>query len=63
MSKVFLKPNEGIKVRDPHTGNYLPEDGAEVELNTYWQRRLNDGDIVEVKPEKKTKSKDNDNKN
>jgi hypothetical protein len=64
MAKVFIKPKEGIKVRDPHTKQYLPEEGAFVELSSYWKRRLKDGDVIEEKLPKKSKvvKKDNDNK-
>ena len=55
-NRIFLKPKEGIKVRDPHTGNYLPEEGKEVELSSYWKRRMKDGDAVETKKPKKEKS-------
>lgn len=44
-----LKPAvPGLVVRMPVTGYALPEEGAEVEMNTYWHRRLRDGDVVEV---------------
>lgn len=47
--RVHLKPAEGLKVRQPD-GQVLPEEGKEVELTTYWRRRLRDGDVVEIKP-------------
>lgn len=44
-----LKPaNDAIKVRDPVTGEHLPAAGANVELTSYWRRRMRDGDVVEV---------------
>jgi hypothetical protein len=46
---VFVKPKEGLLVRDPKTKTPVPIDGMLVELNgtngTYWRRRINDGDL------------------
>ncbi len=53
---MFLKPGltaEGKPLRVPYphdVGRYLPSEGAFVEFNFYWQRRLNDGDVVEATP-------------
>jgi hypothetical protein len=44
--KHWIKPREGDVIRDPETGRALPAEGAEVIWNSWWQRRLNDGDIV-----------------
>jgi hypothetical protein len=46
---MFLKPAKGVLVRDPKTKRHLPTTGAEVQLSSYWVRRLADGDVVEVK--------------
>lgn len=43
---MFFKPVEGRSVPDPKRGDLLPADGREVEFSSYWQRRLNDGDVV-----------------
>lgn len=40
-----IKPKQGLKVRDPATGEVLPEAGKTVTWNSYWQRRLQDGSI------------------
>lgn len=45
---LIIKPAKGVKVRDPKTGEHLPEAGAEVIKNRYWLRRLGDGDVVET---------------
>jgi|Deesub1362A_J573_1020465.scaffolds.fasta_scaffold00715_11 hypothetical protein len=47
----FLKPAPGRLVRDPITGQPLPEAGALVNLRdprrrSFFQRRLQDGDVV-----------------
>lgn len=52
MIKVFLKPASGRVVPYPERGRNLREDGEEVAINTYWQRRLNDGDVIKTKPVK-----------
>lgn len=50
MKSTFVKPSEGLKVRDPLTKKALPVAGASVILSTYWRRRLKDGSVVLVKP-------------
>jgi hypothetical protein len=51
--KVY-KPAPGRLVRDPVTGQPLPEQGAPVKLNShvrriFYARRVKDGDVTEVK--------------
>lgn len=46
---MFVKPNDGLSVRDPVKGIPLPKEGAEVPDNTFWQRRLRDNDVVLAK--------------
>ena len=51
--KVY-KPAPGRLVRDPDTGQPLPEGGAPVKLNShrrraFYARRKKDGDVIEVK--------------
>ncbi len=48
INRVILKPARAYVVRTPE-GDLLPDDGLEVVLNTYWRRRLDAGDVVEVK--------------
>lgn len=50
---LFLKPNpdrqvEGtpLRVFDPERKGWLPAEGAAVPNNTYWTRRIIDGDCV-----------------
>lgn len=42
-----LRPAAGKKVRRPD-GKHLAESGEAVELNSYWRRRLDAGDVIEV---------------
>lgn len=44
----LLMPAEGRLVRDPETKARLPEEGKWVTLNTFWRRRLADGDVIAV---------------
>lgn len=42
-----VKPaREGLVIRDPHTKRPLPAEGARVPDNSFWNRRLADGDVV-----------------
>ncbi len=43
----FIKPAAGLKVRDPK-GGHLPAEGTEVTLDSYWIRRIQDGDVVKA---------------
>lgn len=45
---MFVKPKPGLRVRRPEPPYpHIPEDGAEVsDTDTYWNRRLADGDVV-----------------
>lgn len=69
-SKIFVKPNPDkakadakrrpgksvTVVRDPRNGKPLPQDGAWVDNNSYWLRRLRDQDVVKTDPPKKAKA-------
>jgi len=44
-----LTPVKGLVVIDPATSRALPPEGARVQGHAeYWQRRINDGDVVAV---------------
>lgn len=50
MSTIFVKPaTPGLRVRTP-SGAVLPDEGDYVERESYWLRRINDGDVVEAAP-------------
>ncbi|WP_411197245.1 DUF2635 domain-containing protein [Klebsiella variicola] len=57
---MFVKPKDGLSVRCPVRGEALPKEGAEVPDNTFWRRRLKDGDVSLVleKSEKNTAKKE-----
>lgn len=42
-----LKPAEGRRVRKPD-GRLLADRGEDIAIDAFWQRRLEDGDVVEV---------------
>ncbi|MEM7607330.1 MAG: DUF2635 domain-containing protein [Myxococcota bacterium] len=49
--KKFLRPTTGHQITHP-TGAVLPKEGAEVRMDSFWHRRLRDGDVeVEEAPE------------
>jgi hypothetical protein len=44
-----VKPtNPNAVIRDPHTRLPLPAAGGDVPENSFWIRRLRDGDVVRV---------------
>jgi hypothetical protein len=47
---MFVKPAEGIRVRDPVSRFHIPATGVEVPENQFWTRRLLDGDVVRADP-------------
>jgi hypothetical protein len=47
---MFVKPADGLKVRDEASGQHLPAEGKEVPETTYWLRRLRSGDVVKAEP-------------
>lgn len=54
MQTMTLKPAADVVVRK-QDGTPLAAAGEPVELSSYWQRRLNDGDVVAIaatKPKK-----------
>ena len=58
---IFVKPKSGLTVRKPD-GSKLAADGETVTRSSFWVRRLQDGDVVEVtqaaKAAKKSQSKE-----
>lgn len=53
---MFVKPAPGLKVPDPDTFVPLPAEGRDVPDNTYWRRRLRDGDVIAVEEDASTAS-------
>lgn len=54
-NQFFIKPKPGAKVRDPHTGIHLNDEGEIKPRTSFWMRRVNDGDVLEAEtPKAKT---------
>lgn len=53
---LFIRPAEGRKVRDPITAEPLPDEGDHKPADSYWLRRLADGDVL-LAAEKKSGAK------
>lgn len=50
MDTMYLKPAAGCLLRDPQTGEPVPQEGGFVPLGLnrfYWLRRIKDGDAVQ----------------
>lgn len=46
LNRVFVKPaTPETRLRMP-VGGYLPPEGREVTLDSFWMRRIADGDVV-----------------
>ncbi|RLA58276.1 MAG: hypothetical protein DRQ78_12300 [Epsilonproteobacteria bacterium] len=55
---IKIIPKDGLKVINPETLRRVSKDGVVVrKLNTFWKRRLEDGDITVEDLSKKSKSK------
>lgn len=55
---IVVKPAPGRLVRDPQTLQKLAEAGERKPRDSYWLRRLRDGDVLEMsvaKPARKDK--------
>lgn len=50
MATKFLKPAPGMQIPDLALGDFLPEEGRLVEMNSYWTHRIRDKDVIEVEP-------------
>lgn len=48
MTTFYVRPVGDYLITDPTTGEPLPKDGAQVEKNNYWLRRLNAGEVEAV---------------
>lgn len=59
MKRVFIKPRDGVRVRDPQSNEYISQDGQALFCSAYWKRREADGDvqISNSKPLSKSKAK------
>ena len=52
---IKVKPKQGVMVRDPETREPLKAEGEMKPRDTYWLRRIKDGDVIEVKTQRNQK--------
>lgn len=58
MDTVFVKPSEGGRVRQPERASrVMPDSGALVPRNNFYERLLLTGDVVETDPPKVEEAK------
>lgn len=58
MKVIEVKPKDGLKIRNPRDGRPLPTDRTtRVEVNQYWVRRIQCGDVYECSDEDKQEPK------
>lgn len=56
-----IKPKAGIIVRHPHNRRILKAEGEVVSENiNYWNRRINDGDVIKIVEENNNKNPNKD---
>lgn len=52
--RIFVVPKEGLKVMHPEKiGSFMPKEGAWVQNNYIWQRRISEGDVSVPSPQPK----------
>ncbi|MGY1490722.1 DUF2635 domain-containing protein [Methylobacillus pratensis] len=54
---MHVIPVSGRQVPDPVKGDYLPKEGRQVQKDTYWLRRVADGDVTVKAEGEETTSK------
>lgn len=58
MNQLYIIPAQpDIIVRDPRTMQPVPLKGQAVQDDSYWRRRIRDGDLKEGKPPRTTQNK------
>jgi hypothetical protein len=59
---VFVKPKNGAEVRDPATFAVVPPEGRNIEVSSYWLRKIMQGYLVviEDQPAKIEETNDGD---
>ncbi len=48
MQMIFVVPKEGMKLRNPATGKLLKSEGEKVLKNSFWLRRIAEGDVESI---------------
>lgn len=60
MRTMYVKPEKGRRIRDPRTGQPIPEKGLNVPVDKFWMRRLADYDVSEVEGKRRDSKKQPD---
>jgi len=53
---IHIKPAKTAVPVRKQNGEYLADTGEKVERSSYWIRRLNEGDVIEIKAQSATKA-------
>lgn len=48
--RIYVKPREGLLIRDEYTGEHFPSEGREVKYTTLVRKHLQVGDLIECAP-------------
>ena len=46
MREGIIKPKEGLRVINPENMKPIPPIGIRTMVTSYWQRRINEGDVI-----------------
>jgi hypothetical protein len=46
--KLKVKPREGVNVRRVESGKHIDAKGEDVPNNSYYRRRIKDGDLIDI---------------
>lgn len=55
-TSFFIRPSSGLRIADPKTGEYLPDEGMLMPRSGFWLRRLKEGDVIESTPAARRKT-------
>jgi Protein of unknown function (DUF2635) len=61
MSLIYVKPAEGLLLRDEYSGQHIPAEGAHVKDTTLTQRRLARGELVKADEPRSSQKKTSTN--
>lgn len=54
MATIFIKPANGLRIKDPISKIPLSSEGETKPNSTYWRRKINAGDVIVAKEKKTT---------
>lgn len=56
MNRIYVKPRPGVQVRHHETKQHIAEGGEFVNEDSYFVRRIADGDLVLAEPPAESKA-------